>query len=100
MMAIIGFIVALILFKHFSRRLKHYRQVSLGEEVMDEMPYATSWHQEWERHWAAKFRRQAEWRQWCVDHHHARYEPRRRRRRREREEAELRRADGAPAGTA
>ncbi len=72
-MAIIGFIVALILFSHFSRRLKHYRRLSgEGEAAFDELAGATSWHREWERHWAEKFRRHEERRAWCMDHHRRR----------------------------
>jgi len=69
MMAVIGFIVALILFKHFSRRLKHYRRMTLDGDLEEAMPYATSWHREWERHWAEKFRRHEERRAWCMAHH-------------------------------
>jgi signal transduction histidine kinase len=70
MMAIIGFIVALVLFSHFSRRLKHYRRLSgEGEVGGDELHGAASWHREWERHWAEKFRRHDERRAWCMDHH-------------------------------
>jgi len=86
LMAIAGFIVALMLFKHFGRRLKHYRSLQdEGDELGGDMAGAASWHREWERHWADKFRRQAEWRQSCVDKH-SHHESRRRRRRREREE--------------
>lgn len=92
MMAIVGFIVALVLFSHFGRRLKHYRSLQRGGgDVPGEWSDfrrghgGASWHEEWERHWAEKFRRREEWRQSCVDKH-TRHESRRRRRRREREE--------------
>jgi signal transduction histidine kinase len=86
MMAIVGFIVAVVLFSHFGRRLKQARVHERRErESIGMMRGAASWHEEWERHWAQKFRRQAEWRHSCLEEH-SRHESRRRRRRREREE--------------
>ena len=85
-MTIAGFILALLLFRHFNRRLKYYRRMEVeGDELAGDRAGTASWHREWERHWADKFQRQAEWRQSCVDKH-TRHESRRRRRRREREE--------------
>ena len=65
-MTIIGLIVALVLFKHFTRQYRYYRR-RLGEEDREG---ATSWscgwhgkHAEWHRHWARdgeRHRRSAE----------------------------------------
>ncbi|MBM4244028.1 MAG: hypothetical protein FJ148_09455 [Deltaproteobacteria bacterium] len=85
MMAIVGFIVAVVLFSHFGRRLKESRALGRRGEEPAGMLRGASWHEEWERHWAQKFRRQAEWRQSCVEEH-SRRESRRHRRRRERAE--------------
>jgi len=85
MMAIVGFIVAVVLFSHFGRRLKESRALGRRGEEPAGMLRGASWHEEWERHWAQKFRRQAEWRQSCVEEH-SRHDSRRRRRRRERAE--------------
>ena len=85
MMAIVGFIVAVVLFSHFGRRLKESRALERRGEESTGMLRGASWHEEWERHWAQKFRRREEWRQSCVEEH-SRHESRRRRRRRERAE--------------
>lgn len=85
MMAIVGFIVAVLLFRHFGRRLKASRALERRAEESPGMLRGASWHEEWERHWAQKFRRREEWRQSCVDEH-SRRESRRRRKRRERAE--------------
>lgn len=85
MMAIVGFIVAVVLFSHFSRRLKASRALERRAEESPGMLRGASWHEEWERHWAQKFRRREEWRRSCVEEH-ARHESRRKRRRRERAE--------------
>jgi signal transduction histidine kinase len=86
MMAIAGFFIALALFKHFNRRLKYYRRMEMeGDDLVGDGAGPASWHREWERHWAEKFQRQAEWRQSCVERHSG-HESRRRRRRREREQ--------------
>lgn len=84
-MAIVGFIVAVVLFSHFSRRLKASRAFERRAEESPGMLRGASWHEEWERHWAQKFRRREEWRQSCVEEH-SRRESRRRRKRRERAE--------------
>lgn len=85
MMAIVGFIVAVVLFSHFSRRLKASRALERRAEESPGMLRGASWHEEWERHWALKRRRREEWRQSCVEEHSGR-ESRRRRKRRERAE--------------
>jgi signal transduction histidine kinase len=60
-MAVIGFIVALLLFRHFLRRLRQVR----GSQGVDEKAgcmkssSALSWHDEWHRQWADKFQKQA-----------------------------------------
>jgi signal transduction histidine kinase len=98
MMAIFGFIVAVMLFSHFTRRLKASRALERRAEESTHMLRGASWHEEWERHWAEKFRRREEWRQSCVDRHAHHKESRRRRRRRERAEyaaAEERAAEAA-----
>jgi hypothetical protein len=59
-MTIAGFILALLLFKHFNRRLKYYRWREFeGDERWRDATGAASWHREWERHWAEKFQRHA-----------------------------------------
>lgn len=86
MMALLGFIVAVVLFSHFGRRLKQARLHERREEESFGMMHgAASWHEAWEHHWARKFRRQAERRQSCFEQHR-RHESHRRRRWREREE--------------
>lgn len=88
--AVVGFIVALVLFNHFNRRLKHYRRMShLEADPADFVSFgATSWHREWERHWAEKFRRREERRAWCMDHHgHRKSKSKRKEARREAREA-------------
>lgn len=85
MMAIVGFIVALVLFSHFGRRLKRSRGLQgAGDAAPGELRGA-SWHEEWERHWAEKFKRREAWRQSCVDEH-TRHGSKRKRRRHERAE--------------
>ncbi len=61
-MAIVGLIVALILLSHFKRRRDESRRCScrLEEEGSVRSPRASSWHEEWQRHWAQKFHREAE----------------------------------------
>jgi len=60
-MAFFGFIIAVMLFMHYNRRLRHYRR---RHQLEDEMPHCASrtvsWHDEWHRQWAEKFQRQAE----------------------------------------
>jgi signal transduction histidine kinase len=101
-MAFIGFVIAICLFHHFTRRLWRYRR---DERLAGEKgpmglsgltgPSCTSWHEEWHRQWAEKFQRQAERRARQFEVH---WGHRRRRRRRERGEG---RADrGATAGGA
>jgi signal transduction histidine kinase len=84
-MAIVGFIVALVLFSHFGRRLKHYRRLQGGGDVAPDELHGASWHDEWERHWADKFKRREAWRQSCLDEH-TRHKSKRKRRRYERAE--------------
>lgn len=86
MAAILGFILALMLFKHFNRQTRYYRRRyeidddseprrgsrsrsrgrrrsipgcdPRGSAGGDSDSREASWHEEWERHWADKFRKQ------------------------------------------
>ncbi|MBM4268456.1 MAG: GHKL domain-containing protein [Deltaproteobacteria bacterium] len=81
MAAILGFILALMLYKHFNRRVRYYRRRYDIDESGETMcaPGPVSWHKEWERHWAEKFRRQEERRERYLARHEARHERRRKR---------------------
>jgi signal transduction histidine kinase len=60
-MSFLGFLVAVLLFLHYRRRLRGYRggtPAAGGEPPGTEC--AASWHEEWHRQWAAKFYRQGE----------------------------------------
>jgi signal transduction histidine kinase len=59
-MSFLGFIIALCLFFHYKRRLRHYRREHRLEEedMYVGSTGAASWHEEWHRQWAAKFHRQ------------------------------------------
>jgi signal transduction histidine kinase len=60
-MTFFAFIIALFLFFHFKRRLRHYRRDHPVDDAVCRDPSCTvSWHQEWHRHWADKFHQQAE----------------------------------------
>ncbi len=105
MAAILGFILALMLFKHFNRQTRYYRRryeldddaeprgrsrrrshrrsISRGDSRSrsDSDPDSSdsreaSWHEEWERHWADKFRRQEERRERYVARHSKREQKR------------------------
>ena len=60
-MALIGFLVALLLFFYFKKRLTvHREQCRLDECRPIETHRAVNWSDEWYRHWVEKFHRQAE----------------------------------------
>jgi signal transduction histidine kinase len=66
-MAIVGLIIALVLFWHYKKRLAHYRRSyqleDEGGAAMRRGLHSNSWHDQWHRHWADKFTREAERRQ-------------------------------------
>jgi signal transduction histidine kinase len=69
-MAFLGLIVALLLFFHYKRRLQRFRrQCRFEEDARRVAPGSVSWHDEWHRQWAEKFRRQAECRVRQVERH-------------------------------
>lgn len=106
MAAILGFILALVLFNHFKRQTRHYRrryELDDDGEVRtdrhhrrrhrsavggcgasrghgDSTSREASWQEEWERQWADKFRRQEERRERYRARHERRQEKRKRRR--------------------
>ena len=105
MAAILGFILALMLFRHFNRQTRYYRRrYELDDDgyesgrsgsrrrrrSLSRGPCAeagpdsreASWHEEWERHWAEKFRRQEERRERYLARHSKREQRRSRKRRR------------------
>jgi signal transduction histidine kinase len=57
-MAFIGFLIALVLFIHFNRRVRYYRRRYELEEASSP-PSPPNWHELWHRQWAEKFERQA-----------------------------------------
>ena len=64
-MAFFGFIIAVVLFMHYKRRLRHYRRRHpLEGDMSCPASRAVSWNDEWHRQWAEKFQRQAE-RRWA-----------------------------------
>ena len=75
-MAIVGLIIALVLLHHYKKRLAHYRRTyELDDDVRLEALRGSrrhSWHDEWNRHWADKFQREAERRQRDWDRHEKR----------------------------
>ncbi len=105
MAAIFGLILALVLYKHFHRRVRYYRRrYQLEDEPNTHSSCgASSWHQEWERHWATKFRREAERRERQRVSHASRHDGRserrseRREQRRARQEAQRAAAAGVEA---
>jgi signal transduction histidine kinase len=68
-MALLGFLVAILLFFHCKRRLERYRRQSRIEGIRVEPTGAPSCQTEWQRQWADKFRRRAEWRLRHVERH-------------------------------
>jgi len=96
MAAILGFILALVLFKHFNRQSRYYRRryeldddggprhagrrgrsrressaawVGRWDDRSGSSPREASWHEEWERHWAKKFRHQEQRRERYMARH-------------------------------
>jgi len=69
-MALLGFLIALLLFFHYKSRLQHYRR---HDQLEDDRracgPHSASWHQEWQRQWAGKFQRQSDRRVRQVEKH-------------------------------
>jgi signal transduction histidine kinase len=60
-MAVIGFIVAVLLLRHYLRRMQRYRMHEpLPPRCAPRSQGAVSWHDEWHRQWAEKFQKQAE----------------------------------------
>ena len=101
MAAILGFILALVLFRHFNRQTRYYRKRyeldDDGEPRVDRRRRSggrvascggrshagserreASWQEEWERNWADKFRRQEERRERYLARHSKRGENRKR----------------------
>lgn len=66
-MAFFGFLIAVALFFHYRRRLRYYRDRYEVEEGEGMSGAAVRWHDEWHRHWADKFERQARSRTEEVD---------------------------------
>jgi signal transduction histidine kinase len=59
-MAFLGFLIALSLFCHYKRRLRHYRRrIDAEGDVPFGSASAASWHAEWHRQWAGKFHDEA-----------------------------------------
>jgi signal transduction histidine kinase len=58
-MAFFGFLIAVALFFHYRRRLRYYSDRYEVEEGEGMSGAAVRWHDEWHRHWADKFERQA-----------------------------------------
>src|SRR5215472_15563555 len=59
-MAFLGFLIALVLFFHYKRRLRHYhRRHRFEDEMHFGSARAMSWHEEWHRQWATKFQHEA-----------------------------------------
>ena len=59
MMALLGFLLAVALFFHYKRRLRHYRHRYELEEGDGRPGAAVRWHDRWHRQWADKFERQS-----------------------------------------
>jgi signal transduction histidine kinase len=71
-MAIVGFLIAIALFFHFKRRLSDTRaQTRIEQERAISACHVANWSEEWHRHWAEKFRRQAERRVGYLEHYTA-----------------------------
>lgn len=69
-MAFFGFIIALVLFFHFKRRLKHYsRRYQAEERPATAVPAPASGQAEWQRQWVEKLRCQAEHRVRHLERH-------------------------------
>src|SRR5262245_12480716 len=59
-MAFLGLLIALALFIHFNRRMRHYRRrYEIDDPQSGAALPAPSWHDQWHRVWAEKFERQA-----------------------------------------
>ena len=73
-MAFFGFLIALVLFFHYKRRLRYYHRRQHAEETARmESTGAVSWHDEWHRQWADKFRCQAEHKLRHIERHAGRH---------------------------
>ncbi len=69
-MAFCGFFVALLLFMHFKRRLRHYRRTyQLEDDVRVDAESAGNCHGVWQQQWAEKVQRQAERRLRHIEKH-------------------------------
>lgn len=68
-MALLGFVIALVLFFHFRGRLRRYRRRQLRRDAGAGAPGAARWNDEWHREWVDKFQRQAERRRRQIERH-------------------------------
>jgi signal transduction histidine kinase len=69
-MAFLGLIIALVLFFHYKRRLRHYRRTyRLEEDVVTDAASAAACPGHWQQQWAEKVHRQAERRLHHLEKH-------------------------------
>ena len=69
-MAFLGFLVALMLFFHYKRRVRHYRRsYRLEDDVRVDPVSGPSCHGQWQQQWAEKVQRQAERRMRHLEKH-------------------------------
>lgn len=69
-MAFLGFLVALLLFFHYKRRLRHYRRAyRLEDDVRVDVAGAAGCQGAWQQQWADKVQRQAERRMRHLEKH-------------------------------
>lgn len=59
-MVLLGFLITVVLFFHYKRRLEHSRGRESHPPRAAESIGGARWRSEWQRHWAEKFQRQAE----------------------------------------
>ncbi len=73
-MAFLGFFIALMLFFHYKRRLRHYRRTyRLEDDVRVDGAGAVGCHGQWQQEWADKVHRQAERRLLHLEKHTQRH---------------------------
>jgi len=69
-MAFLGFLVALMLFFHYKRRVRHYRRTyRLEDDVRNDAAGAASCQGHWQQQWAEKVQHQAERRMRHLEKH-------------------------------
>ena len=72
-MPVFGFIIALVLFFHYKRRLRYYRRQLDDDMITSSMLHppsnAACWRDEWQKQWAEKFQKQAERRMRHMERH-------------------------------